>query len=98
MKLSREVVVIELKNGTVVKGTITGVDIAMNTHLKDVTLTVKGRLPVKLEHLTIRGNNIRYYILPDAIPIDTLLIDEATKNKPQKDKNPKPKAKAAPRR
>eukprot|EP00388_Colpodella_angusta_P022278 GDKJ01056914.1.p1 GENE.GDKJ01056914.1~~GDKJ01056914.1.p1 ORF type:complete len:104 (+),score=20.44 GDKJ01056914.1:36-314(+) len=91
MKLSGVLITIELKNGTVISGTITGVDMAMNTHLKGVVLTVKGRLPVKLEHLTIRGNNIRYYILPDELPIDTLLIDEATKTKPPKDKNSKAK-------
>ena len=36
-----------------------GVDMAMNTHLKAVKLTLKGKNPVPLEQLSIRGNNIR---------------------------------------
>ena len=60
MKLTNETVTIELKNGTVVTGTITGVDLSMNTHLKTVKMTVKGYDPINLDHLTIRGNNIRY--------------------------------------
>ncbi len=54
MKLTNETVRIELKNGTVVEGTITGVDVSMNTHLKTVRLTLKGYDPVSLDHLTIR--------------------------------------------
>ena len=38
MKLGGETVTIELKNGSVVNGTITSVDMAMNTHLKSVKL------------------------------------------------------------
>ena len=81
MKLTNETVTIELKNGTVVIGTITGVDISMNTHLKTVRLTIKGYDPVNLDHLTIRGNNIRYFFLPESIPIDTLLVDDTAKTK-----------------
>lgn len=85
MKLNNESVTIELKNGTVVNGTITGVDMSMNTHLKTVRLTMRNRDPVPLDSLSIRGNTIRYYILPDSIPLDTLLIDDAPKAKKKKE-------------
>lgn len=84
MKLSHETVSMELKNGTQVHGTIQGVDVAMNTHLKSVKLTVKNRNPVNVDLLTVRGNNIRYYILPDSLPLETLLIDDTPKAKAKK--------------
>lgn len=81
MKLSRETVTVELKNGTVVHGTMAGCDPAMNTHLKAVKVTQKGKEPVPMDHLSIRGNQIRYFILPDSLPLDTLLIDDTPKAK-----------------
>jgi small nuclear ribonucleoprotein D1 len=58
---------------------------SMNTHLKTVRLTMRNRGPVPLDSLSIRGNTIRYYILPDSIPVDTLLIDDAPKAKKKKE-------------
>mmetsp|Transcript_1208 Transcript_1208/g.1223 ORF Transcript_1208/g.1223 Transcript_1208/m.1223 type:complete len:123 (+) Transcript_1208:25-393(+) len=80
MKLNNESVTIELKNGTVVQGTITGVDVSMNTYLRNVKATIKGKNPVQHDFLSIRGNNIRYYILPDSLNLDTLLIDDTPKH------------------
>ncbi|CAD8072098.1 unnamed protein product [Paramecium primaurelia] len=77
MKLKNEQVIVELKNGTVVLGTITGVDVRMNTHLSKVKLTLKGKNPVGLDQLTIRGNNIRYFHLSENLQIDNLLVDES---------------------
>ena len=102
MKLNNESVTIELKNGTVVSGTITGydyvtdaenytyillivtlisgVDVSMNTYLRNAKATIKGKNPVNHDFLSIRGNNIRYYILPDSLNLDTLLVDDTPKH------------------
>ena len=72
---------LELKNGTQVHGTIIGVDHSMNTHLKTVKMTVKNKGVTSLDILSVRGANIRYYILPDSLPLDTLLIDDIPKAK-----------------
>ena len=79
MKLKSQTVTIELKNGTQITGSIIAVDIRMNTHLSKVKMTIKGKNPVSLDHLTVRGNNIRYFLLPEALPIDTLLVEEIPK-------------------
>lgn len=42
MKLKNETVTIELKNGTIVVGSVNGVDIKMNTFLQNVKMTIKG--------------------------------------------------------
>ncbi|ODV91557.1 hypothetical protein CANCADRAFT_122 [Tortispora caseinolytica NRRL Y-17796] len=81
MKLNSETVQIELKNGTVISGTITSVSPSMNTTMKTVKMAIKDRDPVALDYINIRGNTIRYIILPDALPLDTLLIDDAPKKK-----------------
>lgn len=77
MKLVSESVEIELKNGTIVSGTIVNVSPNMNTTLKNVKMTLKERDSIHLDQVNIRGNNIRFYILPDALQLDQLLVDDA---------------------
>ena len=52
---------------------------SMNTHLKSVKMTIKGKEPIPMDTLSVRGNNIRLIILPESLPLDTLLIDDAPK-------------------
>ena len=56
----------------------------MNTHLKTVKMTLKNKSPVSLDTLSIRGSNIRYYILPDSLNLDALLVDDGLKMKAKK--------------
>lgn len=58
---------------------LAGVDMSMNTHLKSVKMTIKGKEPIPMDTLSVRGNNIRLIILPESLPLDTLLIDDAPK-------------------
>lgn len=76
-KLVRESVTIELKDNTVIEGTVVGVDSAMNTHLRLVTIKRNDDDKAEnVENMTIRGSEIRYVILPDTINLGTLLVDD----------------------
>lgn len=74
--------------GTIVHGTITAVSPQMNTSLRAVKMTIKNKTnpsapgeTIQLDTINIRGSTIRYYILPDSLPLDTLLIDDQPKPK-----------------
>ncbi|KAJ8895432.1 hypothetical protein PR048_000764 [Dryococelus australis] len=47
----------------------------MNTIMK-VKMTLKNGQSLEMEDLAIRGNNVRYVILPDSLKLDPLLIDD----------------------
>lgn len=53
----------------------------MNTSLRAVKMTPKGRDPISLDTINIRGSTIRNCILPDSLPLDTLLVDDTPKPK-----------------
>ena len=57
---------------------------SMNTHLKSVKMVVKDKASVTLDTLSLRGNNIRYFILPENLPLDTLLVDDTPKARAKK--------------
>lgn len=78
-KLNREQVTIELKNGTVISGTVVGVDATMNAHLKKAKLTARGKNPVSYATLSVRGSTVRDWILPDGLNLDALLVEDASK-------------------
>ena len=78
-KLANETVTIELKNNTTVTGTVVGVDVAMNTHLRAVKLSVRGEKPKHLDNMSVRGNTIRFFILADSLNLDQLLVDDTPK-------------------
>ncbi|KNH09450.1 hypothetical protein XU18_0135 [Perkinsela sp. CCAP 1560/4] len=90
MKLSNETVRLEMKDGSSITGTIVGVDTMMNTHLKGVKVTQKDGSSLELEQLTVRGNTIRYYQLPDSINLDAYLKN-LTPNHRQGRKNVDPR-------
>ncbi|CAD0053018.1 unnamed protein product [Aureobasidium pullulans] len=58
MKCQNETVTIELKNGTIVHGTIASVSPQMNTALRTVKMTPKGRDTIALDSMNIRGATI----------------------------------------
>lgn len=78
-------------SGTIIHGTITSVSPQMNTALRTVKMTPKGQDPISLDTMNIRGSTIRYFILPDSLPLDTLLIDDSVKpkNKARKEQQEK---------
>jgi hypothetical protein len=78
------IVILPILHVLLSKHIFVGVDISMNTHLKTVKLTLKGKNPVTLDHLSVRGNNIRYYILPDSLNLETLLVEDTPRVKPKK--------------
>jgi small nuclear ribonucleoprotein D1 len=83
VKLRRETVTVELKNGTIAHGTVAAVDSStMNVHLKGVQLTVRGRNPVAMDAISLRGSTVRYIILPDSLALDALLVDDSMRPRP----------------
>mmetsp|Transcript_12215 Transcript_12215/g.18739 ORF Transcript_12215/g.18739 Transcript_12215/m.18739 type:complete len:118 (+) Transcript_12215:76-429(+) len=74
-KLTKEQVTIELKNGTVVQGTVVGVDATMNCHLRKAKVTLRGKTPKSYATLSVRGSTMRAWLLPESLNLDALLVD-----------------------
>eukprot|EP00792_Barthelona_sp_PAP020_P010181 TRINITY_DN3476_c0_g1_i1.p1 TRINITY_DN3476_c0_g1~~TRINITY_DN3476_c0_g1_i1.p1 ORF type:complete len:98 (+),score=26.97 TRINITY_DN3476_c0_g1_i1:29-295(+) len=80
-KLISEEVKIELKDNSVVKGTILAVNGEMNIHLKNVQIKYPNESGDSVDSLTIRGSSIRYIFLPNDLDLDRFLIPKAVKQK-----------------
>lgn len=70
-KLSHTTVTLRLKNGSSVSGTIVGVDMSMNTHLKTAKLMSKDGENISFDDITIRGS---FFINKQKFPFSHLLI------------------------
>jgi len=72
-KIKNENITVELKNGTILHGILVNSDKSMNIYLKKVKKTNFSTFDLFLENISIRGNTIRYIVLPIWINFDTLL-------------------------
>ncbi|KAG8348976.1 LSM domain [Trypanosoma vivax] len=72
-QLRGTLVEIELNNSTVASGEIAFVEPNMNTHMRHVKITEKGKNPELVETYMVRGSKIRYVILPEAMNTDDVL-------------------------
>ena len=56
----------------------------MKIHLKSVMRMIKDKASVTLDTLSLWENSIRYFILPENLPLDTLLVDDTPKARAKK--------------
>ena len=61
------IVTIELTNGVVYRGLMVDVEDSMNCQMQNVTVTHRDGRQGRLEHVYIRGSQIRFMILPDML-------------------------------
>ena len=80
-KIFNENITVELKNGTIIHGVLIKSDKFMNLYLKKVKKTNFLAFDLNLENISIRGNTIRYIILPIWINFDSLLYLNHKTNK-----------------
>lgn len=61
----------------------------MNTHLRAVKIVVRNRNPISVDNMSVRGSEIRQFILPDTLNLDTLLVDmDQPKPRPKRPERP----------
>lgn len=82
-RIINETITVELKNGIILHGTLLHSDKLMNLYLKKVKKINNSAFNLNLESISIRGNTIRYVILPIWINFDSILY---LKNKSKEEK------------
>lgn len=64
MKMSHETVTVEMKDGRQATGSLAGVDVAMNMHLRKVTLTAKNKSQEQISTYSVRGEfSVVFFLL-----------------------------------
>ncbi|PWA64659.1 small nuclear ribonucleoprotein SmD3b [Artemisia annua] len=61
------IVTVELKSGQVYRGSMIECEDKWNSQLQNITFTDKDGKVTQLEHVFIRGNKVRFMIIPDMI-------------------------------
>jgi len=83
-QLNNAPVEIELKKGQVVSGQVSHVDGNMNVHMTEAKVVVKGKDPITVEKITVRGATVRHIVLPPDLKYDSMLAQaEAATTKRQ---------------
>lgn len=58
-------VTVELINGTIYRGRLSSIEDNMNVQLRDITSTAKDGLVTALEHVMVRGSQVKFFVIPD---------------------------------
>mmetsp|Transcript_6765 Transcript_6765/g.10705 ORF Transcript_6765/g.10705 Transcript_6765/m.10705 type:complete len:107 (-) Transcript_6765:835-1155(-) len=61
------IVTVEMKNGESYRGELTDAEETMNLHMSSVVHTARDGRKKKLEHIFIRGSNVRLVIFPNIL-------------------------------
>ncbi|KAF9997080.1 small nuclear ribonucleoprotein Sm D3 [Modicella reniformis] len=61
------IITIELKTGSVYRGTLFEAEDNMNVQLKEITMTARDGRLTQLDQVYIRGSHIRFFIVPDML-------------------------------
>ena len=69
-KILNETITVELKNETLIYGTLTKFDKSMNLYLKKVKKSFPNQKSIYFESVSIRGSIVRYIIIPNWINLD----------------------------
>nr|UXY87604.1 small nuclear ribonucleoprotein D1 [Cryptomonas curvata] len=72
-RIINESITVELKNGSILHGILLKSDNFMNLYLKKVKKNDVLKSNLNLENISIRGNMIRYIILPIWVNFDSIL-------------------------
>lgn len=60
-------VTVELKTGQLYRGRLTAIEDCMNVQLREVVLTQRDGASSTMEHVFIRGSQVRFFVLPDSL-------------------------------